>query len=493
MVTRIGPRPAFPWSTVMTRLARPRRLRPVLATALSALLVATAGAVVVASAPDTADTAETGTASTEAAVRPVAARAANPATPGDFTGYGFDQCLAPDQAKMDAWLAHSPFLAVGIYISGDSRACRSQPNLTPTWISTQLAKGWRLLPITLGPQASCQPRFPRYDDDRRIDPTPGKNKTYGKARKMGRLEAVSTVADAKALGIVPGSTLWYDLEGYDNTNTHCRESALQFLSGWTRKLHALDYVSGVYSSASSGIKALDDARVSRPGKFVLPDRLWIARWDGVANTSTSYLREDGWRPGGRVKQYRGGHDETWGGVTINIDSNFLDVGKGSVAARESRCGGVNVSFRRYAPIRRASATYTPGAKQVKALQCLLQERGLYRGKLNGRYNPKTVAAARAWQQQAGLAVRDAFLRRHWIALLSAGSTPVLKHGSAGEGVRRLQRALNAAQDGVDLRVNGVFAGSTTTALKAWQSRVGHPTSGVATPATWRLLALGKRR
>ena len=62
------------------------------------------------------------------------AHAANVATPGDFTGYGFDQCLGPSQAAMDRWLTHSPFLAVGIYISGDSRACRSQPNLTPAWV-----------------------------------------------------------------------------------------------------------------------------------------------------------------------------------------------------------------------------------------------------------------------------------------------------------------------------------------------------------------------
>jgi hypothetical protein len=79
------------------------------------------------------------------------AQATNVATPGNFTGYGFDQCLAPSQKAMDAWLYNSPFWAVGIYISGDSRACPVQPNLTPTWVSTQLANGWRLLPITLGP------------------------------------------------------------------------------------------------------------------------------------------------------------------------------------------------------------------------------------------------------------------------------------------------------------------------------------------------------
>jgi hypothetical protein len=26
----------------------------------------------------------------------------------------------------------------------------------------------------------------------------------------------------------------------------------------------------------------------------------------------------------RVHQFKGGHDETWGGVTINVDSNAVD-------------------------------------------------------------------------------------------------------------------------------------------------------------------------
>src|SRR5215213_3762475 len=142
------------------------------------------------------------------------AHAANPATPGDFTGYGFDQCLAPSQSAMDTWLATSPFWAVGVYISGDSRACRSQPNLTPDWVSAQLHNGWRLLPITLGPQASCQPRFPRYGNDETISPAPGDNGRYPTARAQGRAEAESAVAAARALGLVQGSTLWYDLEGF---------------------------------------------------------------------------------------------------------------------------------------------------------------------------------------------------------------------------------------------------------------------------------------
>src|SRR3954468_17785119 len=131
------------------------------------------------------------------------ARAANVVTPGDFTGYGFDQCTAPTQAAMDAWLTGSPYWAVGIYISGDSRGCTSQPNLTPAWISTQLANGWRLLPITLGPQASCQPRFPRYADDPKISAVADANGGYSTALQQGAAQANQSVAAATALGIAP--------------------------------------------------------------------------------------------------------------------------------------------------------------------------------------------------------------------------------------------------------------------------------------------------
>ena len=276
------------------------------------------------------------------------ARRGTSSRPGNFTGYGFDQCHAPDQRSMNRWLTHSPFLAVGIYISGNSRACRDQPNLTPPVDQHPAGQGLAAAadhprpagelpaavpalrrrpedqpqarhrrPLPVGPR----PGHRRGDQDRRRRPGAGHRR---RAAPCGTTSRASTTTSPTA-----ASRRW----------PSCRS--------WTDQLHALGYVSGVYSSAGSGIEMLDDARVERPGQFSLPDQIWIARWDLQANTSTSYIREDGWLPGGRMKQYQGGHDETWGGVRINIDRNYLDLGLGSVATRETHCGGTRISYWRY--------------------------------------------------------------------------------------------------------------------------------------------------
>ncbi|MDF1605079.1 glycoside hydrolase domain-containing protein [Nocardioides sp. YIM 152315] len=477
-------------------MPRPARTTARRTSPLHAALLAVVLAVSTLGAVSAAPTASGSVAHAPKAAKGAKAKRANVVTPGNFTGYGFDQCHAPDQAKMDAWLQSSPFRAVGIYIDGASRFCRDQPNLTPQWISTQLANGWALLPITLGPQASCQPRFPRWGDDPTIDPTRDPvTRTFVNAYNQGVAQATQSVGVAGGLGIVPGSTLWYDLEGFNMANTPCRESALSFLSGWTTQIHALGYVSGVYSSAGSGIKMLDNARVNRPTAYVLPDQIWIARWDGVANTSTHYIRSDGW-PNARVKQYQGGHNEKWGGVTINIDRNYLQLGTGAVAPREINCGGVRLVSRKYAVLKRATATYVPPRAQVKALQCVLQQHGLYDRRIHGRFGKATVAAVNAWQSAHGQKVRPRWTMRSWVSLLSAGDTPVVKFGSTGPAVRRLQRALVAAgrRSAVSraVRASGVFDPRTGAALRAWQKKVGVEVSGVAGTETWAALQAGKR-
>ncbi len=421
------------------------------------------------------------------------ATAAQRVTPGNFTGYGFDQCITPSQSAMDIWLETSPYWAVGVYIAGENRYCGDdkQVNLTPEWVSTQLAKGWRILPITVGPQAPC---YTNPQKRVRIQNDPAGD--FAAAREQGRAEAADTVGRADTLGIAPGSTLWNDIEAFDISNRRCTDSTLAFLSGWTEGLHDLGYVSGAYLSAARGMNALDAARIGEPGRFTMPDRIWIAEWvpekqyrkpptPTAPSLYSAYLADDGWFPGGRMRQYRGGHDETYGGVRINIDTNYLDLGRGTRPGRTPVfCGGVNVDFPAYRRL-------APGAQgdQVSALQCLLRRKRTYSGPISGVYDGATAAAVRLFRESRGQGIRGGTLRRTWTTLLSEGRGPVLKVGSGGLAVRRLQRALNAATQ-AGLVVDGLYGQVTTAAVRGYQRQVGLPPTGVAAPDTWAQLQAG---
>ena len=428
---------------------------------------------------------------------PVLVNPSNPATPGSFTGYGFDQCNAPSQSAMDTWLASSPYLGVGIYISGNSRACKVQANLTPTWVAAQLARGWHLLPITLGPQASCSTRFPRYGA--KIDPVISAVKVGGAyiaATAQGTAEADKTLAAAAALGLTPGSTMYYDLEAYDTSKAPCRESALAFLSAWTAEIQANGYLAGVYSSAGSGLKVLDQARISTPTAYTFPDQIWIADWNGQANTSSSYISPYGWASHARVKQYQGGHNETYGGVTINIDRNFLDVGQGSVAGSETHCRSIPVDFAGYPNLAKPASggVVDPTLRPyVKALKCLLKERGGFKGRTTPRFNNALTNAVSAWSRSHGQsAANTTWNRRLWLTLFATNARPTLKYGSVGTAVRDLQRALTTTTQAPKPAVTGVFDAATEKALTAYQKKRKLRPRGIAAGSTWAALGAGLR-
>jgi hypothetical protein len=434
------------------------------------------------------------------------AYAANPVTPGNFTGYGFDQCEAPSQSAMTAWIRNSGFRAAGIYISGNSRACRTQKNLTATWVKNQLAAGWRLLPITLGPQASCSSRYPRYGKN--IDPTiiPSSTNTYASARSQGTAEATKAVNTAKSLGIVAGSTLFYDLEAFNTATGTCRSSALWFMSSWTKRLHALGYASGYYSSAASGMKMMDDQRVKPGNPITLPDQIWIADWNGKANTSSSYIRSDGWQPYSRLKQYQGGHRETHGGVTINIDRNYLKLRTPKIpgtssstpatsprytgsSTSDARCTPSTITHRDYPDVPRSKII---GSPYMTALQCLLKQQHLYKYEVTGKWNTQARSALNSFQASLGVAKSSSISRSVWTALVTKGnSRTLLKVGMKNADATRVQRAMNAAI-ARGLAVSGTYKAATARAVTAYQQRVGLPVTGTVTAATWAALERGRR-
>ncbi|HET8565945.1 MAG TPA: DUF1906 domain-containing protein [Solirubrobacterales bacterium] len=235
------------------------------------------------------------------------ARASTAARSGAvFTGLGFDACSAPSAHSMSAW-GESPYRAVGVYIGGINRAC-SQPNLTPEWVAAQTAAGWHLIPTYVGLQAptsacsSCA------------------KLSASQATAQGVAAAVDAVEQAAAVAMGPGSPIYFDMESYSRTSA-ASAATLAFLEAWTEKLHQLGYVSGVYSSSASGIADLGDQVGSG---YELPDQVWIANWNGAQSTSDPVVPSSAWAQHQRIHQYKGGHNESYGGVTINIDNDYVD-------------------------------------------------------------------------------------------------------------------------------------------------------------------------
>jgi hypothetical protein len=403
-----------------------------------------------------------------------------------LTGYAFDARCAPTQEQMDAWLTSSPFWGVGTYIGGSMMSCRpsatdaGQPHLDATWVARQRANGWRVLPIWVGPQAACQTSYSDL-----IDPDPAGE--YAAADARGRAEAAAAVTRARELGLPAGTTLWYDLEGgFDVADEDCRRSALRFLSGWTSTLHSLGHRSGVYSSISAGIHALDNADNLSPGSYEMPDQVWYAWYNGRAEVDIDpqWVRGESW-VGERVHQYEAHTTVAYGGVALTIDRNFLELDGGSPEPRSTRlCGRTRVDFGAYPRLRTGSR-----GDRVTALQCLLRTSGRYRGTLDGRYNRGVARAVTTFQRRHDLRATGKADRATWTALFAAGPAPLMKVGSAGRSALRLQRAVRASGARA-VKPTGVVDGRTTKAVVRLQRRLGLDPTGVVTDETWAALQTG---
>ena len=238
------------------------------------------------------------------ALGPRAAHAAQAANV--FTGRGFDACSTPSTHTMSAW-GSSPYRGIGVYIGGANMAC-SQPNLTSSWVSTEVSAGWHLILIYVGLQApsnSCGCA----------------GITPSQAAAQGTAAANDAVAEAQGIGIPAGSPIYDDMEYYARGSTNT-PAVLNYLSAWTARLHALGYVSGVYGNSNSAIADFINAQGT---SFNEPDDIWFARWDGQATTTSSDIPSADWANHQRIHQYNGGHNATYGGVTMNVDDDAVDA------------------------------------------------------------------------------------------------------------------------------------------------------------------------
>lgn len=229
------------------------------------------------------------------------------ATTVTAVGYGAESCTAPSAAQMQAWWTGTRFLWWGVYIGGINRGC-SQANLTASWVTTVSSQGWRLEPIWVGAQSACWGGSgTKFSNDPSTAYTQGQNEANGAYNALANLGFSPNINN--------NTPVVLDLEAFSQTSA-CITAAQQFVKGWDANLAvAPTQASGVYGSTSgSNLTAFTGAP---PPAFI-----WGARWDGNPDTNVLDPVPSGdWSNQQRLKQYQGGHNETWGGTTLNIDSD----------------------------------------------------------------------------------------------------------------------------------------------------------------------------
>ncbi|NOT47610.1 MAG: DUF1906 domain-containing protein [Acidobacteria bacterium] len=230
---------------------------------------------------------------------------------------GFDKCQAGSVAQMQSWWDNSYFFDTNIYFSGRNRACPSQPfTNNPAWINSISAQGWGIIPTVVGYQSPCTASTTTAKLS--YDPVV--------AETQGRGEADIAATDAASIGLTAGSVLYYDMERYDPPSPDtlgCRAATVAFLKGWTERIREIGYVSGTYGSPKN---AIEDWQFMPPASRM--DAVWMARWDNVISVWTyvtfSNFPTNVWDNHQRIKQWQAPHNETWAGITFNIDGNVAD-------------------------------------------------------------------------------------------------------------------------------------------------------------------------
>ena len=128
---------------------------------------------------------------------------------------------------------------------------------------------------------------------------------------------------------------------------------------------------------------------------------------------------------------------------------------------------------------------------VKTLQDKLNTLGYNSGNVDGIFGAKTYAAVTAFQKANGLGVDGIVGKLTWGKLYDATpvnvtpvtTQPMLRTGSRGDAVRKLQELLNAL--GYDCgSVDGIFGSKTKAAVLAFQKANGLGADGIVGPLTW---------
>jgi hypothetical protein len=213
------------------------------------------------------------------------------------TYLGFDTCAAPTLEKLRVWKQLSPYNTIGIYIGGKNKGC-FQRNLNRNYLAQVVAMGYHLIPIYVGEQAPCMK-------------SPTRVAKIVDGEKEGDKEANDAIYSAKMLGLVD-APIYSDIEYFNTKDKACTDKTTAYIGAFHNRLKINHYNYGVYSSMS-GISNLLDKNST--------ELLWIAKWDRSKLPNFRGGKFASFAPN-YIKQYRGGHSESYGKMDINIDNNI---------------------------------------------------------------------------------------------------------------------------------------------------------------------------
>ena len=231
---------------------------------------------------------------------------------------------------------------------------------------------------------------------------------------------------------------------------------------------------------TSGKKLSDAALTTTGGTFSVPGTVkWVDDTTGAALPDTTTVEAN--------KLYK------W--VFTPTDSTNYESINGSIKLwSKSTSSGGGGSY--YAPVVPDMPMLYRGCTgdAVKTLQEKLNAKGFHSGNVDGIFGAKTYAAVTAFQKANSLGVDGIVGKLTWAKLYDATpvnvtpvtTQPMLRTGSRGDAVRKLQELLNAKGYTCG-SVDGIFGSKTYAAVLAFQKANGLGADGIVGSLTWAKL------
>ena len=234
---------------------------------------------------------------------------------------GFDTCVTPPANLLKTWWDKSPYRWLNVYVGGASMfpKCGGK-DLTPEWVRTVYEQGWSLLPTWVGSQAPCAAQHVVM------------NRNASSSYVQGQAEADAAIKATSQLDFSSTAPIYFDLEHFSPTrqngsrDTACIQAVNAFLNGWSNELTARNHLAGVYASGSN-YPVLGSSIMAAPVvAWIAGGSSWAEKYDHTCTVyGNIYISDNDWNTHQRIYQYTGGHDETYGQKTWNIDSDCADA------------------------------------------------------------------------------------------------------------------------------------------------------------------------